>query len=145
MDSGELSKVPWATWYAIMTPESVTIILSLPPKVLQPNCTVATIGGRFKKAAATKRYRRLAKEAIEAECIETRPWGKVAVKAIFYFSYARRRDPDNANGSLKAAYDGIVDAGLVVDDDYEHMERMPPIFKGDKAYPRVELTITRIE
>ena len=127
-----------------MTPEQVTIILPLPPKVLQPNCTVGTIGGRFMKAAATKRYRRLAKEAVEAECIETTPWGKVTVKAVFYFSHARRRDPDNAMGSLKAAYDGIVDTGLVADDDYEHMERMPPIFRGDCNYPRVELTITRL-
>lgn len=125
--------------------ESVTIILSLPAKVLQPNCTVGTIGGRFVKAAAIKRYRRLAKEAIEAECIETKPWKKVTIRAVFYFSHARRRDPDNAMGSLKAAYDGIVDAGLVIDDDYEHMERMPPIFRGDHNYPRVELTITRLQ
>lgn len=128
-----------------MTPELVIIILSLPAKVLQPNYTVGAIGGRFMKAAAIKRYRRLAKEAVEAECIETMPWKKVAVKATFYFTHARRRDPDNAMSSLKAAYDGIVDAGLVADDDYEHMERMPPIFRGDHNHPRVELTITRLK
>lgn len=128
-----------------MSPESVTIILPLPPKVLQPNCTVGTIGSRFMKAAATKRYRRLAKEAVEAECIETAPWGKLSVKARFYFKTTRNRDPDNATGSLKAAYDGIVDAGLVVDDDYEHMEREKPIFSGDHNHPRVELTIIRLQ
>lgn len=127
-----------------MTSESVTIILPLPAKVLQPNCTVATIGGRFKKASAIKRYRHLAKEAVEAECIETGPWGGMEVQATFYWAHARRRDPDNAMGSLKAAYDGIVDAGLVADDDYKHMKRMPPVFRGDHDYPRVELTITRL-
>jgi len=54
-----------------MTPESVTIVLPLPVKVLSPNCAIATPGGRFAKAAATKRYRQLAKEAIAAEQIET--------------------------------------------------------------------------
>jgi hypothetical protein len=46
-------------------------------------------------------------------------------------------------GSLKAAYDGIVDSGLVVDDDFDHMQRGVPTFSVDRDYPRVELTITR--
>jgi len=128
-----------------MTPESVTIVLPLPAKVLQPNCTIATMGGRFMKATAIKKYRRLAKEAVEAEGIETMPWGKVAVKATFYWAHARRRDPNNALNSLKSAEDGIVDAGLVIDDDYEHMERMPPIFLFDSNFPRVELVIARMQ
>ena len=126
-----------------MTPESVIIILPLPAKVLQPNCTVGTIGGRFMKAAATKRYRRLAREAVEAECIETLPWLNVTIGATFFYPNKRRRDQDNAMGSLKAAYDGIVDAGLVIDDDYEHMNRLSPTFALDLIYPRVMLTITK--
>ena len=126
-----------------MTPESVTIILPLPPKVLSPNCPTATWGGRFARAAATKKQRRLAKVAVEAERIETAPWEKVTVEALFYFVHSRRRDPDNANSSLKAAYDGIVDSGLVKDDDYDHMTRLPPIFRVDHKFPRVSLTISR--
>ena len=95
------------------------------------------------KAASTKKFRRLAREAIEAECIETSPWGKVSVSAIFYYKDKRRRDPDSAIGSLKAAYDGLVDGGIVEDDDYDHMTRMPPKFLIDSKYPRVELTIKR--
>ncbi|MHC4302285.1 MAG: hypothetical protein ACYS7Y_33920, partial [Planctomycetota bacterium] len=53
----------------------------------------------------------------------------------------RTRDPDNANASLKAAYDGIVDAGLVKDDDWYTMKRLPPIQKIDYDCPRVELKI----
>ena len=68
----------------------------------------------------------------------------MSVKAVFYHSYKRRRDPDNATGSLKAAYDGIVDSGLVADDDYEHMEREKPTLTIDRKDPRVELTITRL-
>jgi len=123
--------------------ESVTIVLPLPAKVLQPNCTIGTYGGRMMKASAIKRYRRLAMEALEAECIDTAPWPKVIVEAKFFFATKRRRDQDNAMGSLKAAYDGIVDSGLVVDDDYEHMKRTYVDFEIDKKHPRVELTIVR--
>ena len=125
--------------------EVITIVLPLPARVLQPNCTVATIGGRFAKAAATKRYRRLAREAVEAEQIETMPWDRVIVTAAFFHTTDRRRDPDNFTGSLKAVYDGIVDAGLALDDDHKHMRRGEPTFSIDKDSPRVELTITRQE
>lgn len=127
-----------------MISEAVTITLPLPAKVLSPNHAVASVGGRFAKAAAIKRYRRLTKEAIEAECIETAPWEKITVEVTFFYPNKRRRDEDNAMGSLKAAYDGIVDAGLAVDDDYEHMTRMTPLSSIDRQHPRVEFTITRV-
>jgi len=123
--------------------ESLVIILPLPGGLLSPNNTVGSIGGRFAKARATGKYRRLAKQAVYDEQIETAPWQHVTVEARFYFKQNRRRDPDNAIGSLKAAYDGIVDAGLVADDDYEHMTRLPPIFMTARKHPRVELTIKR--
>jgi Holliday junction resolvase RusA-like endonuclease len=123
--------------------ESVTIVLPLPNRVLEPNCAVGSLGGRFMKAAATKKYRRIACEAVEAEAVESMPWKHVIVKVAFYHKMKRRHDQDNAMGSLKAAYDGIRDSGLVQDDDYEHMHRDPPTFEIDKKSPRVELTISR--
>jgi Holliday junction resolvase RusA-like endonuclease len=128
-----------------MTPETITIVLPLPNKVLQPNCTIGSFGGRMMKAAASKKYRRLAREAIEAEQIETFPWKKVKVSAIFYHANKRKRDQDNAMGALKAAYDGITESKLVADDDYLHMNRGIPDFKFDKEFPRVILTTTRLE
>ena len=124
--------------------ETVTIVLPLPKRVLSPNFPSFTPGGRFAKVAATKKYRRLAKEAIEDEQIETAPWEKVRVEAIFYFKTKRERDTDNAMGSIKAAYDGIVDSGLVLKDTPEYMKRGEPEFLRDKDHPRVELTITRM-
>ncbi len=123
--------------------ESVTVILPLPNKCLQPNSTIGSLSGRLWKASATKRYRRLAREAVEAEQIETMPWVYVVVQAAFFHATKRRRDQDNAMGALKSAYDGIVDSGLVIDDDYEHMGRGSPTFELDPESPRVELTITR--
>jgi len=127
-----------------MTPESVTIVLPLPGGLLSPNNTVGSIGGRFAKAKAIKKYRKLTEEAVVQTVIETSPWQKVSVKARFYFKNNRRRDVRNAMGSLKPAEDGIIDAGLVTDDDYEHMEHEKPVFKLDPIDPRVELTITRL-
>ncbi len=126
-------------------PETITIVLPLPAKALSPNFTIGSIGGRFMKAAATKRYRRLTKEAIENEQIETAPWSQASVKALFYFKSKGRRDQDNAMASLKAAYDGIVDSGLLSDDDYEHMKRDSPEFHCDSKCPKVVLIITKIE
>jgi len=97
------------------------------------------------KAAASKKYRRLAREAVEAECVESIPWSKAKVMASFYHKTDRRRDPDNATGSLKAVYDGIVDASVVSDDDHKHMRRGEPEFNLDHIHPRVVLTIERIE
>ena len=125
--------------------ESITIVLPLPSGLLSPNHTVGSIGGRFAKAGAIKKYRRLAREAVEAEQIETAPWGKVSITSTFFFAQNRTRDSRNALGSLKSVYDGIVDAGLIVNDDYEHVQEGPPIFKIDKKHPRVELDITKME
>lgn len=125
--------------------DSVLIVLPLPDKVLSPNFPVASRGMMFAKAAATKKYRRRAKEAIEAERIDTMPWKKVELEATFCHKTGRRRDDDNAMGSLKSACDGIVDAGLVQDDDWKHMKRMPPIFKKSLMFPRVEILITQVE
>jgi crossover junction endodeoxyribonuclease RusA len=125
--------------------ETLTIILPLPNGLLSPNHTVGSRGGRFAKMGAIKKYRKQARAAAEAEEVETTPWGRCTVQADFYYRDRRRRDPDNAIASLKPAYDGIVDSGLVADDDYEHMTRLPPTFNVDKTSPRVELTITRCD
>lgn len=127
-----------------MISEQVTIILPLPGGLLSPNSTIGSIGSRFAKAGAIKKFRRLAEEAVVSERIDTSPWQKVSVKATFFFKDKRRRDVRNAMGSLKSAEDGIVDAGLVADDDYEHMEHEKPIFLIDRSFPRVELAITRL-
>jgi hypothetical protein len=100
---------------------------------------------RMMKAAATKKYRRLACEAVQDENVSSAPWSVVGVQAEFHYKIKRRRDQDGAMSALKAAYDGIVDSGLVADDDYEHMKRESPSFLIDKTEPCVILTITRIE
>jgi crossover junction endodeoxyribonuclease RusA len=121
--------------------ESFIIILPLPSKVLSPNCMVGSIGGRYAKAAAAKKQRRLACEAIHEAIQADRQGAMVVVTPTFYHKTNRRRDTDNAMGSLKSVYDGIVDSGLVPDDTPEYMERKMPVFKIDKQWPRLEIEI----
>ena len=128
----------------VTTAETVTIILSLPNRVLHPNCPVASRGGRFKKAAAQKKQRGLARTAVLAEGVSTGPWEMSELQATFFHAQDRRRDGSNYLHALKGAIDGIVDAGLMVDDDHRHLTELPPIFDIDKAAPRVELAVTRV-
>ena len=127
-----------------MQPEMAIIVLPIPPHVLSPNSAVGTVNGRFAKASATKRQRRLADEAVQEERIETAPWGKVEVTPHFFFKTNRRRDDANAVASLKGAYDGIVDSGLVPNDSHEHWTNRPPEFNIDRLNPRVVIFIKRL-
>jgi crossover junction endodeoxyribonuclease RusA len=128
-----------------MQNESFVIVLPLPPAILNPNCAISSIGGRFAKAAASKKQRRLACEAVLEANIMSIPWGRVKVRPVFACKTKRRRDTDNAIASLKSAYDGIVDSGLIEDDTPEFMERAEPAFVVDREYPRLELHIERIK
>ncbi len=124
--------------------ESFKIAIPVPAGVLSPNCTIGTIGGRFMKASSIKRHRKIAREAIRDAEIETMPWGCVSVDVRIFYRTNRTRDEDNAMGSLKSYYDGIVDSGLVADDDKSNMVRTIPELLLDDKSPRVEMTLMRM-
>lgn len=127
-----------------MTGETVFIVLPLPPAILSPNNKHGSRGGRFARAAASKKYRRTASELTTALGIETGPWKRATIAATFFHKTKRRRDDVNHLAMLKSAYDGIVDAGLLEDDDSEHLTTLPAAFAIDKDFPRVELVIERM-
>lgn len=96
------------------------------------------------KARAAASYRRLAKQSAEAQGVEE-TWLRATVRATFYHRQRRRRDDVNHLAMLKPAYDGLVDAGLLEDDDAEHLATLTPSFAVDREVPRVELVLTRVE
>jgi len=144
-----------------MTPESavvaacrsVTVTLPLPPRELSPNHTVGSRGGRFRKAGKTKQYRVVAAWAAVDAMVEHNfdhkredgpcLWPTATVQATFYFKDKRRRDRDNLLASMKAAFDGLADAGLVTND--AGFTYLPVRVEVDKANPRVELVITKTD
>ena len=50
------------------------------------------------------------------------PLTKAVLNLTFVFPEQRRRDRDNSLASFKPGLDGIVDSGLILDDDAEHLE-----------------------
>ena len=122
--------------------ESVVIILPLPARILSPNCPAGTRGGRFARAAAAKKYKRAAFFATLDAARDMR-FDKANVLAKFYHTPKRRRDDVNHLAMLKSAYDGVVDAGLLPDDDCEHLRTIGAEFYVDIKNPRVELIFTR--
>lgn len=125
-----------------MKSESITVILPLPPRILSPNCPIGSFRGRMMRAAAAKRQKRLAKEAAE-DAMRGERWEAASVRVVFYHKTRRRRDDVNALAMLKSAYDGVVEAGLVPDDDRGHLRTDGADFAIDKSWPRVEMTFER--
>jgi hypothetical protein len=122
--------------------ESVVIILPLPARILSPNCPAGTRGGRFARAAAAKKYKRAAYFAT-LDAARAMSFEKANVLAKFYHKTKRRRDDVNHLAMLKSAYDGVVQAGLLPDDDREHLRTVGAEFFVDTKNPRVELIFTR--
>ncbi len=114
----------------------LTISLPLPPAAVKPNARVHWA----RKAKATKAYRAQACYAARLAAPVPPRWAKARMEARAYFKTARFPDPGNFMASLKAAEDGLQDAGIIRDDKGLWPER-PQFFK-DAAHPRVEITIT---
>jgi len=118
---------------------SVTITLPLPPEALKPNARPHW----SRKARAAKAYRKRAWASTLAATGAGLPerWRRASVQVVAFFPTARHPDPDNLIASLKAAFDGIADAGLIAND--KELWPLRPVIGKDKANPRIELTISQ--
>jgi len=117
---------------------SISITLPLPPKAVRNNWR----GHWAAKAGAVKQYRFQAHmRALSAMGKEKLAWEKANVKITAYFPTARHLDPANLIDALKPAFDGLQDAGVIVNDKNLWPQR-PVIITKDKN-PRIELVITQ--
>jgi len=122
--------------------DELVVILATPPKELKPNSRVH----RMAKANAVRQYRCDASYAVMAETprggIKGAPWPGADITIRYFHPTKRHLDADNILASLKAAFDGLTDSGLITDDAanrYQPVERYT-----DKHNPRVELVIRRL-
>lgn len=125
----------------LMPSPTVTIILMLPSKELSPN--VHSPGLQYRIRHARRQYRadaRLVTQAAMELAGVSGGWRAATVQAVFHFATNRRRDPDNLLASLKSAFDGIVDGGLMVDDN--DLTHLPVRQTRTLTDPRVELLFT---
>ena len=119
---------------------SITITIPIPHKALSPNARVHHM------AKATKV--RAARRTAHTLCIATvghgaMLWTDAISTVVWYTKTATHPDPDNALAMLKPYFDGMADAGVLAND--RNLSHNPIRFEKDKANPRVELTITKIE
>jgi crossover junction endodeoxyribonuclease RusA len=125
----------------IVTADSITIVVDLPPRVLSPN-------GRSHwatKAAAVKKARKQAGEEagwrMRAAGIAPPLWEIATVHAIFYKRVRRQADEDNLIASLKPYLDGLADARVVGND--RNFKRPTVQQEIDRDRPRLEIIVTR--
>lgn len=74
---------------------------------------------------------------------DVEPWELSRISMQFWFKDKRRRDLLNAVAAMKSAIDGIVDAGLMVDDDWQHMRVGELVAGVDRCDPRVQIQVDR--
>lgn len=97
-------------------------------------------------AAKAKRTRMIRDAAAwAARSHRAEPMSRVCVTAVIHPKTARRFDPHNYQPTVKAAIDGLVDAGLLVDDDSKRVVSVA--FRAGPKSPqgwRVELHVEEV-
>ena len=120
----------------------IRLTLPLPDKILSPNARSHwAVKARAKRSARESARLRTLKALREAGR-QPPKWRRAAVELVFYWPTRHTRDRDNALASMKAALDGIADAGVVEDD--AGFVPWPADMRHDRDRPRVEITITRL-
>lgn len=73
-----------------------------------------------------------------------RPKDRVRITAIYHYPDNRRRDPDGAVTGLKGVLDGLVKAGVMLDDDFGTVELL--VRRGDvhRHNPCVEIIVEEV-
>lgn len=99
-------------------------VTQLPPVSSSPNWR-GHWGGKYKDS-------RVYHAAVFYCCVDARnrgylegmsfPFIKAQLNLTFVFAQHRRRDRDNLLARFKPGLDAIISAGLVIDDDAEHLE-----------------------
>ena len=93
-----------------------------------------------KKANITSRLRYIAREAARGKP----KIGKAKIRAVYYAPDNRRRDVSNLFPSVKAAVDGVVDAGVLADDSDKYVVSLEMV-RGEENRAGGQLVIEVIE
>ena len=118
----------------------IVIDLPYPPRALHAHNT----GHWRQKAAPTKAYRAIAKLLTRKAMGRTRrKWDRARLSILIRFPDRRRRDILNVCHSLKPAIDGLVDAGLLLDDNWQVLSIGTIHGIVSKGCPGITLTIER--
>ncbi len=109
-------------------------------KALAPHASGNT---HYLKSTATKAHRELACLISRAH-MPSEPWTRCRLNLRYYKPSDRVLDHLNMAGRVKAIIDGVVDAGLIPDDNDQYLEAGPQLSDIDKDNPRIELVFERL-
>ena len=127
---------------AAMTEKDLRVTVPFPPKDLNPNVQRRQHWAQRAKVARDYRYQVKVdtKNAMNRLRLRGPLPTPVRLSVLFLCKDRRKRDYDNLLAMLKPALDGLVDAGLLEDDDTDHLEFGElRVLKGQDA-SAVELT-----
>lgn len=120
-------------------PADVCVRVPIPDSVLNPNAR-----SHWKKIQlAKKKLRKAARKAAANQHLSSMPWEYAAERSHFYYPTKRKRDADNSLSTLKAAFDGIVDSGILTDDS--GLAHLNPVLSKDKEDPHVVIELWRMD
>lgn len=119
--------------------ETIELVITLPQEALNPNSSV----GMWGKAKAKKDHKTeawlVAMNWLNERNLDPPRWAAATIQCRFYFAKKRRRDKDNFAAAMKAAFDGIAQAGIVANDS--GFTPLPVIMDIDQNRPRVVIEI----
>lgn len=124
--------------------ESITITVGIPPRILSPNAKGQSWRRKIRPRQETRYHAHMAALAA-LDGRDAPKWEKAELR-IRWFGRTRnvlRMDRDNAIATLKAAFDGLTDAGIWHDDHAASIAADQPTFAVDRDEPRVELEVRR--
>ena len=111
-----------------------------------PNSAWLTSNQRLHWAAKAKRTAHIRQlSALQARLVGISPMMQVHVAAFIGYPTSAKADPPNAAPSVKAAIDGLTDAGVWPDDDSEHVvavEFRREAGKAPKGHHTIRLVLT---
>jgi crossover junction endodeoxyribonuclease RusA len=122
--------------------EQITIYMEMPHRFLSPNSRC-----HWAQKSMAKKHQRISAHIYIRQELGPLPepkWKTANVQIVVTPPDRRRRDKDNLLASLKAAFDGAQDAGLIADDS--GLTYLPiAIAEPDKANAGVTLTFIRTD
>lgn len=116
--------------------------------IVIPDTPISQNSDTWKGRWTRRKYKRDLEEVVFWLCKEQRipALGKVRLSAVVYWGDKRKRDFDNFFTLWKVAQDGLVNAGVIADDDQAHIPESPTLrFEHDPEFPRTEITIAEVE
>lgn len=67
----------------------------------------------------------------------------VEIDFIFHFKTKARHDPDNYAATIKMIMDGLVAAGVLIDDNFDYVRKIS-IQRGCKCVEKVEVILKEV-